>query len=105
MRPMTFAFLFLLVGCQSAPSPSRQLDIQCNTYANTLDALAVHNELGNLSTGQEATVDQVVAVVGPLCRAQAAGTIAAPDIDETLRTVELELIRMAKIKREIENGR
>lgn len=55
-----------LVACASV-STSRQLDIACGSYADSINALAIQNELGNLSAEWQDDINLIRQTIGPIC--------------------------------------
>ncbi len=81
--------LGFLFACSS--SPERKLQIACQTYADTLNALAQQNSLGQLSADAQESVDQVRFIVGPICRGEADGLSTL----DALAAVEAGLFQLA----------
>lgn len=65
------AAVFLMSGCaligNGSWSQEKSIVSACQAFGQSLTILSQYNSAGKLSSSQEATVDDVVAVVGPIC--------------------------------------
>lgn len=86
------ALAVFLTAC--AASPAQNLLTACDSYADTLDALAVRNRLGLLSGETQDEVDRIDAVVGPICD----GSVPRSDPDAALAIVEEALVALIEVK-------
>ncbi len=97
MRATAALGLLLLLGAcawlqERAPlTADDHLRIACDSYAGTLNALAVQRELGHLSAEQIRSVDQTIALLSPTCT-------GAPGASVSLETLEAHLIRLIEAK-------
>jgi len=88
-----------LAACATEPVPVEQaVLIGCDSYADTLNALAVRNRLGLVSGDMQDRVDEVVNVVGPLCD----GTYVMSSPDDTLAVIEGGLVALIAVRGEID---
>lgn len=97
--------LLVLGACAtpfSTPPPEQQLLATCQAYADTLDALAVHRELGNLSDATIRRVDGARAILNPICGSPSPRTVDGEplSLDRALSRAEAALIALQRANTE-----
>lgn len=94
MRALAIGLVLVLSGCVGNVQPEQKLVTACNAYANTLVVLAGYKQAGKLSAAQIASVDQIRAVVNPIC----SGTTAPADVNSAINTVEQYALQLNGLK-------
>lgn len=95
--------LLSLSACAALTGPQasvKGLISACNGYASTLTTLAVANMNGQLSKGQVDTINQVNAIVKPLCTAPSMDQNQAQAISE----VQSAMIKLATVQTQIKGN-
>lgn len=96
------AFLVLCLLLTACAGGGQQLTdrqkllVACDTYASTLNALAAQRQAGNLSEDQVETVNNVRAVMNPICN----GDLGAEgqSLDEALAEAETQLFKLQGVR-------
>ena len=69
----------------------------CDTYVSTLNALAAQRQAGNLSEDQIETVNNVRAVLNPICRGDLEEA-PVESLDDALKTAETQLFKLQGVR-------
>lgn len=85
------------LGCTSI---ERELRIACNTYTEDLSLLSIRNALGHFSEETQDGIDDVVLIVGPICR----GTYRGLSTRDALAAVRSGLEVLDEAKKEEGDG-
>jgi len=97
----TAAFLAVVLAlgaCTGQQLSDRQkLLAVCDTYTSTLNALASQRQAGNLTEQQIETVNNVRAVMNPICRG-GVDEVPVESVDEALATAETQLFKLQGVK-------
>ena len=88
--------VLLTVGC--APhQPLVAVGVACDSYASSLRVVAGMNERGRLSPSQVRAVDQVVAMVSPIC-----SNPSSPTAVEALDKVEEGVKALLRVRGDVD---
>ena len=93
-----------LVACAADPAVRQvqTLAVTCEAYASALRSLAAYYRAGQLSGQQVATVNGIVTVVSPICRADPA---SLTDLSGALAAIEAQVLEIVALKNGVANGR
>ena len=91
MKRLAFVLLFVIAACASTTED--KIVVACQTYASSLSTLAVAKAAGDLSDAQIATVNDVRAILNPICQE---GRWSNADV--ALSAVEQGIVRLAQVK-------
>jgi hypothetical protein len=90
-----FVALFGCAGTYTPPSPTHSVLMGCTAYTSALNSLAVRRKAGLLNAQEIARVDELRAIVNPICTADRPPEGSAGIIDPILLELEAMLARSA----------
>ena len=90
------AVIILLAGCATVQSQQKGIITACNGYAHALATAAAFRAQGKLSAGQIQTINQVRAVVNPICTAP-----KLPSTAQALVTVENSVTQLTNVNAQV----
>ena len=106
MRKVLALFVFGLTLAACAADPAirqvQTLAVSCEAYGSALRSLAAYARAGQLSNQQISTVNGIVTVVSPICRADPA---SLTNLSGALAAIEAQVLEIVAMKNEVARGR
>ena len=85
--------LSVLSACSTSPTLTQTVAF-CNSFAGTVQKMALLNSMGNLSATEITTIDSAIAVIGPYCTSE---LIESPTTAVVSALDQMLLIQIAKL--------
>jgi hypothetical protein len=98
MRILLLSVLLAVSGCAGMQTRTQQIEIACESYATSLDALTVANEAGKLTPAQQSAIVNAAGHIAPVCESDTIPTLDSVKMAAFLEAVTYLQTRASAIK-------